>query len=236
MVEFQKFQFDNFIIGEPLRETRNVSAENITIPAEEEQVEAEEIYSPAEDTYEIEKIETKTYHEEEVSALIKEAEEKSYEKGFKAAQSEIEAQKQRLLEEINNRLLLLVANAKEQETRLENQSLDIASAAIHKLVPVLIKENAQALVKNFLQENFKNIKGESKLAFYINPEMLEIAQGTIADLANRQDFEGKISIHKDNSLAISDCRIVWENGGVERKSNKMLEKVDNLLEENQQKN
>ena len=55
-------------------------------------------------------------------------------------------------------------------------------------------------------------------------------------LANANDFEGKISLHKDASMAPGDCRIEWKNGGIERSSHKMLEKIDNLLDDKSQNN
>ena len=234
MVEFRKFQFDNFVIGEE-RPSEPEAAEIVPDVVVEPVVE-DVSFSEPKTIVEAEAEEIKTYSEEELAARVREAEEKAYENGFKAARSETEARNTALLEEINNRLLMLAANAGEQECALENQAVDIARAAIHKLVPVLEEENSQALVKDFLKENFRNFKDEAKLAFYFNPEMLPFVQETIAALANKHDFEGKISLHKDNTLALSDCRVVWENGGVERDSNKMLEKVDNLLEENRQKN
>lgn len=234
MVEFRKFQFDNFVIGEE-RPSEPETAEIVPDVVVEPVVE-DVSFSEPKTIVEAEAEEIKTYSEEELAARVREAEEKAYENGFEAARSETEDRNTALLEEINNRLLMLAANAGEQECALENQAVDIARAAIHKLVPVLEKENSQALVKDFLKENFRNFKDEAKLAFYFNPEMLPFVQETIAALANKHDFEGKISLHKDNTLALSDCRVVWENGGVERDSNKMLEKVDNLLEENRQKN
>ena len=67
------------------------------------------------------------------------------------------------------------------------------------------------------------------MSFYFNPETIKDIQETIGKLANSNDFEGKISLHKDSSLGMADCRIEWENGGVELNNDKTLEKLDNLL-------
>ena len=61
-------------------------------------------------------------------------------------------------------------------------------------------------------------------------------QQQIAKLAHIHDFEGKISLHKDSKLEKASCRIEWENGGVCNNSDKLLEKIDNLLEETTSEN
>lgn len=231
MVAFQKFQFDNFVIGEDNHLQREPAvAEDLS--TEPEIVEAERIMPEMSEVQDAIVEEIITYSEEEVTAKEKLAEERGYEMGFKTAQEGLEAQNSRLLEEINNRLLMLAANVKDKECELENQALEIARAAIVKLIPVIEKENAINLVNDFLDKNFKNFKNEAKLAFYFNPEIIPQVQENIARLANIHDFEGKIALHKDVSLAVSDCRIEWENGGVERSGAKMLEKIDNILDAN----
>ena len=49
-------------------------------------------------------------------------------------------------------------------------------------------------------------------------------------MAHVFDFEGKITLHKDSSLAMGDCRVEWENGGVERNSADMLDKAVKMLD------
>lgn len=234
MGQFQKFQFDNFVIGEDDQLQKEPAAE--VLPVEPETIEAERIVPETPDVRDAIVEEIITYSEEEVAAKEKLAEERGYELGFKTAQESFEAQNSRLLEEINNRLLMLAANVGSKECELENQALEIARTAIGKLVPVIEKENAVALVNDFLAKNFKNFKNEAKLAFYFNPEVIPQVQENIARLANIHDFEGKIALHKDASLAASDCRIEWENGGVERNGAKMLEKIDNILDDNMHQN
>lgn len=234
MGQFQKFQFDNFVIGEDNQLQKEPAAEALLV--EPETIEAERIVPETPEVRDAIVEEIISYSEEEVAAKEKLAEERGYELGFKTAQEGFEAQNSRLLEEINNRLLMLAANVGSKECELENQALEIARTAIGKLVPVIEKENAVALVNDFLVKNFKNFKNEAKLAFYFNPEIIPQVQENIARLANIHDFEGKIALHKDASLAVSDCRIEWENGGVERNGAKMLEKIDNILDENTHQN
>ena len=93
-----------------------------------------------------------------------------------------------------------------------------------------MEENAVALVDKFLQDNFNNFKYNEKLSFYINPDIISYIQDSIVKLANSNDFEGKISIHKDSSLERCACRVEWENGGVEYSPDKQLEQIGQMLD------
>lgn len=209
----------------------------IDLPIEpEEPSEPEVIASEPEPVVESPVIEEiKTYTEEEVEEKIRQAEQNAYENGFRASQEGLDAQNARLLEEINTRLMMLAAGTDERKSEQENQMLDIMKAALHKLIPGLEAEKSKEIVNNFLKENFAHFKGEDRLAFYFNPQTLPYVQENIARLANIHDFEGKISLHKDAQMGVSDCRVEWENGGVERNSDKMLEKIDKTLEDAKRK-
>ena len=93
-----------------------------------------------------------------------------------------------------------------------------------------MEQQAAELVSGFIADNFNNFKDEAKLSFYIHPDIISYAQEKIASLANSYDFEGKIALHKDSSLAKNDCRIEWENGGVELNGADQLAKVTALLD------
>ena len=236
MAELRKSLFDNFVIEEKRKNKPEVvEPEPEVLPAVEMQPE-EEPEEKQEDVREadFEEIvppgpEVKTFTEEEVAEKIKIAEQDAYERGFKTAQEGIENTTAALLENINNRLMTLIAASAQAEENAEQEAFALARAVVEKLVPSLTEENAAGIVKKFIGENFNNFKNEAKLSFYIHPDIISYAQETIAKLANSYDFEGKIALHKDASLGKADCRIEWENGGVERNSAELGKKIEDLL-------
>lgn len=254
MVKYQKFQFDNFILDEENQpyaedwenshievETPVEEVETVSVPKEELEVEtaSDIIIEPKEEpvkTPEPEIIEDIiTFTEEEVAEKENKARTEGYEAGYQQAKNEQQEERNRLLAEINNRLMLLSADNEAQNQKADNQVIMLSREVIHKLVPVIEEQEAQQLVTEFLEKNFSQFKNESRLAFYFHPEALPYIQEEIARLANIHDYEGKISLHKDDNMQISDCRIEWENGGVERNSAQMLDKIDNIYEANTSK-
>lgn len=239
MAQLKKFMFDNFVIeakpeadlpeetvaGEELPilstpQSRNEEDSSDT-PANEIIIEPDVIEEvPPE----------KTYRQPEVDEMLNRAKQDSYEQGFRSSQNGIEAEANSLLMDINQKLTVLMADASLCHQEVEKQALEMVQAIVRKLVPSLMEEQAGELVTKFIADNFNNFKDEAKLSFYIHPDIISCAQEKIASLANSYDFEGKIALHKDASLAKNDCRIEWESGGVELKGAEQLAKLIGLME------
>lgn len=162
--------------------------------------------------------------------MVNTARQEGYEQGFRSSQNGVDAEANTLLMDINQKLAALLSETADIRTEVENQALEMVKVAVLKLVPTLMADEAAELVSKFIADNFNNFKDEAKLSFYIHPDIISYAQQKIAALANSYDFEGKIALHKDASLAKSDCRIEWKNGGVELKGADQLAKVADLLD------
>ena len=254
MAEYEKFKFDNFIIkdGDDLPEFPEelpipTTDTALSVPAEadntEQTLEAEigtepeveeheEIELPKEEEEELPQLpEVITFTEEEVEEKIKEAEDKAYEKGRQEGLREQGAELNLLLEQIDKALQNKMAGAEKIKEELSNQFKNFAKVLIEKLVPTMAAEQAEARLKMFLEENFSNFKNEAKLSFYFNPDIITKAQEIVARLAHKTDYEGKIALHKDAKLGLSDCRVEWENGGVDVSLKQMQQEAEALLEE-----
>lgn len=238
MAEFKKFMFDNFIVEDTEKKIEEDIIEVVEMPVPEnvpeQKTEVEDVQDVVyEEVIEPEPEPVKTYTEEELAEQVRIAEQNGYEKGFKSSQCDIDAASVNVLNEINNRLLQLITDEQKQNSEMEKQSLDLVLSIVRKLVPSLLADEAKNIVNKFIADNFNNFKNEAKLSFYIHPDIISCVQKNIANLANRHDFEGKIALHKDNNLGISDCRIEWENGGVERNAGHLVGKIETMLEEKQ---
>lgn len=230
MSSFKKFEFDNFIIDED-DPSVEASAEVYDIEAEEvEPLEADEVVTAVFEP------QIKTYTQEEFDSAKFIAEQAGYEKGYKAKDCEIEKDVAAVLDQINIKLLDLIAGRDKLQTELEQDFMNLNREVVRKLIPTLNDDQSAEILARFLEENFPQFRSEAKLSFYLHPDVIGKVSEQIARLAHINDFEGKISLHKDPALGLADCRVEWENGGVERNADKILEKVDNLLEEGHTKN
>lgn len=245
MVEYTKFMFDNFVLEdedkpapaaeEPQEETEEPESENETpgFPAEEKAEffpEPEENFPEPEPEIEVEpEPEEPSFSEAEVAQKVQEAETQAYQKGLSEARQEDEQKTGELLLKIDAALNTILKNEENIWTRTEQGFRRMAQKMLTELVPVLQDEQAAGIVGKFLEDNFKNFSHEAKLSFYFNPEVIMQAQELLSRLAHKNDFEGKITLHKDAALAKSDCRIEWENGGVEHDSAALRKQAEELL-------
>ncbi len=175
-----------------------------------------------------------SYSKEELDAAVKMAEEKAYEQGRTEAIGEEDKKRDLLLEDISRQLTDIFAGLDKKATEVENSALQFAIELVRKILPTLEKERAEVEVKNFMAQNFANFAGQETLSFAFNPATVTLVADSIGKLAEQNDFEGKIAVHKDDTLGPSDCRIEWKNGGVERNVSETLNKVKELLDNNTQ--
>ncbi len=205
MAQYQKFMFDNFVIAcedeadknEPLPQENEEIAETVT-DAEFQELPPEPV---------IEETPPASYTQDELDAAVIRAEQKGYESGFQAASSDNQKLEQELLGAVDSKLMGLLAEIENYKTQLERDSLKFAAGVIRKILPVLEQERAAAEVERFMAENFPSFRKEPMLSFSFNPETAAAAAGVIARLAEKNDFEGKIAVHKDAALGIADVRI-----------------------------
>lgn len=259
MGEYQKFLFDNFVLKEDTQEEREITVPEtdtaLQVPEEADNTEGEEktenreedAEDKTEDTEEVieaseEQTEEKDvkkeeiipiiqgYTEEEVTQKTAEAEARGYQRGQEEAQSAQEQKEALLVKEIASKLSELYEERRELEEKIKEDFCRMSEVLLKKFIPLIQKSMAEQLINKFISDNFHKFVKEPKLSFYFNPEMITKVQEIIGKMAHKTDFEGKITLHKDETLAPEDCRIEWENGGVERNSQKMREQAEAIME------
>lgn len=230
MSGYKKYEFDNFVLDDDRAEVATPAAE-VATPEEEPTETAVSTPEVVETVPEPQAVVAPTYSEEEMNAAKTAAQKLGYEEGYRAKTEEIDNQTTGLLVELDKHIGDLLSAREALQKELERDFMELNLSVIKKLLPHISQEHAEEILTQFLNENFANFKTEAKLSFYFNPDIIGKMQAQIANLARINDFEGKIALHKDASLGVSDCRVEWENGGVQSGSDKLLEKVNNLLEE-----
>lgn len=248
MAQYQKYMFDNFVISdddetsiaEPL-DAENMVTETVEPKSEIAEAQVAEVQSAEpeaaqeQETQQFAALEPEpepkapSYSQDELDAAVSAAEERSYEKGFNAATADVQKQQQAVLEEINSKLLSLLAEQDNSYRQNEQNALKFALGLVRKLLPNLEADVAKEEVEAFLSDNFAKFKGEKSLSFSFNPKMAANIAPLLSKLAEKNDFEGKIAVHKDINLGLSDCAVEWKNGGVTRSTEQILDNVENLL-------
>ena len=248
--------FDNFVVDLPQNEASSVALEenSIVVTAHEEEISSDadiaSFIAPSQpDTPEvapvsepepkpdIEPISTPkqvevTYSLSELQDAVNKAKEDAYAKALQDSSQSDTAKQNILLEDISNRLMTVFAAQEQKKADDEVMILNFAMELVSKILPTLEKTQAAAEVQNFLANNFANFAGQESLSFSFHPDTIKLVADNIGRLAEQHDFEGKIAVHKDDTLGVSDCRVEWRSGGVERSTSKILDKVQSLINNN----
>lgn len=127
-----------------------------------------------------------------------------------------------LLKNIDARLKILLADDSADKLRLIKMFLQ-------QLSPALLQQQSLQIVADFISSNFPEFGQEKLLNFYLHPSVIYRLQELISSLAQKHNYEGKILLHKDENLAVCDCRIEWKNGQKLYDSKHILSRLESLI-------
>ena len=159
MAQFQKFMFDNFVIDcdkEDVVVEPEVEAEPEVVVVEAEPVEENIVSEPeivAEPEIVVEPV--VSYSQEEMDDAVRKAEETGYERGFRQAESEAEQRQEALMNEMNGKLSMMLADMATENSERENEAVQMALALVKKLKTVNFENLNEVL--NFHNNKIKNL-------------------------------------------------------------------------------
>lgn len=237
----QKFLFDNFIINEDnvveKDDTQIFFDDTINYEREKHNNENQiELISRENEEITSEKIEVfqdqndkPMYSQNQVDEMINSATQNGYNQAIEDQKSSEENKTHGLMMEIANKLSLVFAKESENNYEALLNNLSITKTIIKKIIPTISKKEAYLEIEKFIQDNYKNFYKEKSLTFYVNSEIFDIIKENLEKYSKDFNFENKYQIFPDNNIEITDCRIEWETGGIEKNTNEIWEKIDQLI-------
>ncbi len=177
------------------------------------------------------------FTQDEVDAAKAAAHEDGYRTGFEEGRAAAWQEAMQSVEKQTSDTLNVIANSvKELLARSQNDSqaafaaaVDFAMAVCRKAVPALSERHAIGEIAALLEKNFRFLKDEPKISLRLNPQLADRIKPMLAALVKRESFGGQIAVVRDDSLPVGDCRIEWKNGGLERKTQDVLNQTEELL-------
>lgn len=177
------------------------------------------------------------FTQDEMDAAKAAAREDGYRTGFEEGRAAAWQEAMQSVEKQTSDTLNVIANSvKELLARSQNDSqaafaaaVDFAMAVCRKAVPALSERHATGEIAALLEKNFRFLKDEPKISLRLNPQLADRIKPMLAALVKRESFGGQIAVVRDDSLPVGDCRIEWKNGGLERKTQDVLNQTEELL-------
>lgn len=177
------------------------------------------------------------YPFEEIEALKAQAAEEGRLKGaaegreasWQEAMNSIEKQNSDTLGLISTQLRELIPIAQQTAQTAFSSALEFSMAVCRKVLPALAEKHALEEISALLEKNFHFLKEEPKITVRLNPAVVERMKPHIAEIVKKESYGGKVSVIRDDSIPEGDCRIEWKNGGLERKTEDILNQAEELV-------
>jgi flagellar assembly protein FliH len=159
----------------------------------------------------------------------------SYEQGVQAGQKAMMEDQQQymnvLLSQISQSLgHVIEASAHEWQKQL-TQLQELSLVIMKKILPNYVEKNGLQEVEAIVSKVISEVSREPRLVFRVNESMFDEISVKINDVAASQAYAGKIVILGDPALGISDCRIEWADGGIERDVKTIWSSIEKVMSE-----
>ncbi len=162
----------------------------------------------------------------ELEAAQREALAEGHNAGFAEASAAAEAAAAAALEALVQGVTALIAT--QDATALETQRQAIAAlrVIVAKTLPALAAKGAFAEIEAFVRKYLVEALDEPRVVLRVGSEVYEAVREQLEAVAAAAGYTGRIVLLTDETLAASDARVEWADGGVERKLAEKLNEVD----------
>lgn len=110
-------------------------------------------------------------------------------------------------------------------SRIGEEASALAAIIVQKLFPMLAQKGALEEVKAVFQSVSSSFQDQKTISFAVNPKIADDIKNYVA----AEKTSVQIQVVSDESLGISDCRLSWDQGGVERYLNWMAKEALKIL-------
>jgi flagellar assembly protein FliH len=127
---------------------------------------------------------------------------------------------------LGERVATLLADRSGAQRDAELLAIELTRTIVAKLFPALARKTGLTEVAALVTQCMREAVDEPRLVLRVPDALFEAAQRHIAPLAASTGFPGKLVILGDESLAGSDCRVEWADGGAERDTARTWQEIE----------
>ncbi len=157
----------------------------------------------------------------------------AFEQGLEAGRTEIlaglEQNCENLLQNIFTAAGNLQARQEEQVSLMHKEAAQLAYAIIEKLAPAVVEQTPLAEIELLVNQCLKNSPLEPRLVIRVDDAILPLLQGKMDKMKLASGYQGQIVLINEPMSHVSDCRVEWANGGVERDFNSLTKTIENTI-------
>lgn len=164
---------------------------------------------------------------------LKAARAESFKEGHKAGMNEalgtIENETKTALQQLVAKETELMESFKSQQSLSEAKAVEVGITAGCKLARELIRQNPEALLEGFFRQALDLIRGEAQITARLHPDVITNLKSRLPEWSEEVGFKGQITLLEDASLEVSDANINWQDGGLKRSVNDLMNAINTAM-------
>lgn len=135
-----------------------------------------------------------------------------------------------LLQNILTATQNLAARQDEQVALMHKETAKLALAIIKKLAPAMADKTPLAEIELLVSQCLKNSPLEPRLVIRVDDAILTNLQDRLEEMKRVSGYAGQVILISETMPHISDCRVEWANGGVERDFDELMNTIENTIQ------
>jgi flagellar assembly protein FliH len=167
-----------------------------------------------------------TFSRAELEASQQAARAEGHRAGLAEANAAATAKAASALESLAKGVAALIAARDATATETEHQAIAALRVIVAKTLPVLAAKGALAEIEAFATKALVEALDEPRVVLRVANDVYETVRGQLDAMAAASGYSGRIVLLADETLAASDARVEWADGGVERNLAEQLSEVD----------
>jgi flagellar assembly protein FliH len=146
--------------------------------------------------------------------------------GLKEATLRQEEQMSKCLSQISLACEKLIAAEGVRDVEQTIAATKLAMRVAHKLLPQFASRFALEEIERVILQAVETRREEPRIAIVVPTVHLDALRQKVDTLALEKGYAGKIIIIADDTLAATDCRVEWADGGAERLYERLFSQVE----------
>lgn len=173
-----------------------------------------------------------TFSEEELAQARDEAFAAGKAEAAREAAAAMETVAAQALEVIAAKMDALREDVRDAREGRAGEGLAVAAAIVRKMLPAADPDLAGAEILQVVDTAMARIYEEPRVVIRVNDGLVEALEDKIRNIAERDGYPGALTVAPDPDLPVSDCRIEWGAGGVERDLGALWTEVEDIIHRN----
>ncbi len=161
---------------------------------------------------------------------LNEMREAAIEEGRAAALGSMEQSCETLLQNILTAAENLSKRQDEQIALMHKEAAKLAFAIIKKLAPAVVEKTPLAEIELMVNQCLKNSPLEPRLVIRVDDAILPTLQDKLEEMKHASGYPGQVILISETMPHISDCRVEWANGGVERDFEGLMNMIESTIQ------